>query len=33
LNGSASMAFFVRPFTRDHIVRLRSVLLVPMPET
>jgi hypothetical protein len=33
LNGNESNVFSVRPFTRAHIVRPRSLLSVPAPET
>ncbi len=32
-SGSASSAFSVRPFTRAHMLRPRSVESVPAPET
>ena len=33
LNGIESKAFSVRPFTRAHIARPRSLLSVPCPDT
>ncbi len=33
LNGKANNAFSVRPLTRAHMIRPRSLLSVPRPET